>query len=137
MSAMFIGLIFACNSKSDDTSSRDTDTSDVLDTDDTVDTSESETAIDTGDDVVGGACEYNDYVGKCAVEEDLSVTFTGTIEGVDVSLPDNTATGLTVGDSLECTISYITVGTCTPCILSLGECGSEAFAYIDNLNQCH
>lgn len=131
MYTILFGLIFACNSKSDDTSSRESDTSDVLDTDDT---SDNETAIDTADDVVGGSCEYNDYLGKCAVEEDLSVTFTGNIEGIDVNLPGNTATGVTVGDSLECTISYITVGTCTPCILSLGECGSEAFAYIENLD---
>ena len=131
MYTILFGLIFACNSKRDDTSSRDSDTSDVLDSDDT---SDNEIATDTADDVVGGSCEYNDYLGKCTVEEDLSVTFTGNIDGVDVNLPGNTATGLNVGDSLECTISYITMGTCTPCILSLGECGSEAFAYIENLN---
>ena len=129
MSAILIGILFACDNNTEDTSSRDTDTSEV------VDTSDSDTDnTDSADDELGGPCEYNDYEGKCTVEEDLSVTFTGTIEGEDVYLAGNTATGVTAGDSIECTISYITLGTCTPCLLSIGECGSEAFAYIENLD---
>ena len=132
MSAIIISILFACDSNPKDTSSRDTDTSEVIDTSDTSDSDTEST--DSADDELGGPCEYNDYEGKCTVEEDLSVTFTGTIEGDDVYLPGNTATGVSAGDSVECTISYITLGTCTPCILSIGECGSEAFAYIENLN---
>jgi hypothetical protein len=129
MAAILLGLVFACETKTEDTSS--TDTSETTDTSDTSDTSTD--TDDTADDVVGGPCEYDDYLGKCTVEDDLSVTFTGNIQGEDVYLVGNTASGYSAGDSVDCTISYITQGTCTPCILSIGECGSEAFAYIQNL----
>ena len=130
MAAILLGMVFACETKTEDTSS--TDTSETTDTSDTSDTS-TDTTDDSGDDMAGGPCEYDDYLGKCTVEEDLSVTFTGNIQGEDVYLVGNTASGYSAGDSVDCTISYITEGTCTPCILSIGECGSEAFAYIENL----
>lgn len=130
MTAILLGLVFACETKTEDTSSTDTDTSDVNDTSDT--SADTDTTNDSGD-MEGGPCEYDDYLGKCTVEEDLSITFTGNIEGEDVYLVGNSATGYSAGDSVDCTISYITAGTCTPCILSIGECGSEAFAYIENL----
>ena len=128
MTIILLGLVFACETKTEDTSS--TDTSETRDTSDTSDTSTTE---DSGDIIEGGPCEYDDYLGKCTVEDDLSVTFTGNIQGEDVYLVGNTANGYSAGDSVDCTISYITAGTCTPCILSIGECGSEAFAYIENL----
>lgn len=130
MAAILLGLVLACETKTEDTSSTDTDTSDVNDTSDT--SADTDTTNDSGD-MEGGPCEYDDYLGKCTVEEDLSITFTGNIEGEDVYLVGNSATGYSAGDSVDCTISYITAGTCTPCILSIGECGSEAFAYIENL----
>ena len=126
MAAILLGMVFACETKSEDTSTEDTETNDTSDTSDT-------DIIDTADDVIGGPCEYDDYIGKCTVEDDLSVTFTGNIQGEDVYLVGNSASGYSAGDSVDCTISYITAGTCTPCILSIGECGSEAFAYIENL----
>ena len=129
MAAILLGLVFACETKTEDTSS--TDTSETTDTSDTSDTDPD--TDDTADDVVGGPCEYDDFIGKCTVEDDLSVTFTGNIQGEDVYLVGNTASGYSAGDSVDCTISYITEGTCTPCLLSIGECGSEAFAYIQNL----
>ena len=125
MAAIVLGLIFACGTKTEDTSS--TDTSDTTDTSTDTDTTEDSGYID------GGPCEYDDFIGTCTVEEDLSVTFTGNIQGEDVSLVGNIASGYSAGDSVDCTISYITEGTCTPCTLSIGECGSEAFAYIENL----
>ena len=132
MAAILLGLVFACETKTEDTSS--TDTTDTSETTDTSDTSnDTDTTEDSGDIIEGGPCEYDDYLGKCTVEDDLSVTFTGNIQGEDVYLVGNTASGYSSGDSLECTISYITEGTCTPCLLSIGECGSEAFAYIENL----
>ena len=123
MAAILLGLVFACETKTEDTSS--TDTTDTPDTSDTF--TDTDTTDDSGDDMEGGSCEYNDYLGKCTVEDDLSVTFTGNIQGEDVYLVGNTASGYSAGDSVDCTISYITAGTCTPCILSIGECGSEAF----------
>ena len=131
MTTILFGLVFACETKTEDTSS--TDTSETTDTSDTSDTSnDTDTTEDSGY-MEGGPCEYDDFIGKCMVEEDLSVTFTGSIQGEDVYLVGNTASGYSAGDSVDCTISYITAGTCTPCILSIGECGSEAFAYIENL----
>jgi len=131
MAAILLGLVFACETKTEDTGSNDT--SETTDTSDTSDTStDTDTTEDSGN-MEGGPCEYDDYLGKCTVEEDLSVTFTGNIQGEDVYLVGNTASGYSAGDSVDCTISYITEGTCTPCILSIGECGSEAFAYIENL----
>ena len=127
---IFLGLLLACDTKTEDTSSPDTDTDAVEDTSDT--SSDTDTTDDSGE-MDGGPCEYDDYIGKCTVEDDLSVTYTGNIQGEDVYLVGNTASGYSAGDSVECTISYITTGACTPCILNIGECGSDAFAYIENL----
>ena len=80
----------------------------------------------------GGPCTYNDYVGTCTREEDSSITFTGEIEGETVTFTGNDGWNIEEGASAECTISYITEGTCTPCLLDLGDCGSEAFSYIGN-----
>ena len=133
MAVFVLGLIFACDTKTDDTST--TDTSDARDTSDNSDdtSTDTDTTDDSGNEMEGGPCEYDDFLGKCTVEDDLSVTFTGNIQGEDVYLVGNSAAGYSAGDSVDCTISYITQGTCTPCILSIGECGSEAFAYIQNL----
>ena len=107
MAAILLGLVFACETKTEDTSS--TDTSETTDTSDTSDTStDTDNTEDSGDIIEGGPCEYDDYLGKCTVEEDLSVTFTGNIQGEDVYLVGNTASGYSAGDSVDCTISYIT-----------------------------
>ena len=99
-----------------------------------VEDSTSETSDETQDNAVGGPCEYNDYPGSCQVEEDLSVTYTGTIEGEVVTLQGNVGNGVSAGDTLDCTLSYITEGTCTPCVLDVGECGSDAFGHLQNLD---
>ena len=128
MAAILLGLVFACENKTEDTSTEDTETNDTSDT-----STDTDTTDDSGDDMEGGPCEYDDFLGKCTVEDDLSVTFTGNIQGEDVYLVGNTASGYSAGDSVD-QISYITeVDLGTPCILSIGECGSEAFAYIENL----
>ena len=80
-----------------------------------------------------GSCTYDEYIGTCTREEDWSITFTGEIEGETVTFTGNEGWELEEGASAECTISYITEGTCTPCLFELGSCGSEAFSYIGNI----
>ena len=115
---------------------------DKSDTDTAVDTDSTASAEDTSQnsEMEGGACEYDDYPGVCRVESDGSLTYSGDIGGEAATLAGNSAdlpsgqTAPSEGTSLDCTISYITTGTCTPCLLDIGSCGSEAFAYIENLN---
>ena len=83
--------------------------------------------------IEGGSCTYDDYPGTCIYEEDGSVTFVGTISGEEVSFSRNDIYSVpeqgepTIGTEIPCTISYITQGTCTPCLLDVGSCGTEAF----------
>ena len=70
-----------CETKTEDTSSTDTSETTDIDTSDT--STDTDTTDDSGDDMAGGACEYDDYLGKCTVEEDY-VTFTGNIQDEDV-----------------------------------------------------
>lgn len=126
-----IGFL-ACGEKTED-SSQATNTTDTTDT--TEDTAE----------IVGGACAYTEYQGMCTVEMDGTLTFVGVIEGQETTLAGNIYTPapnqgqLATGSTIECSISYITQGTCTPCLFSMGEmgemgeCGTEAFAYMQNL----
>ena len=81
-----------------------------------------------------GSCSYDDFAGICTYEGSGYVTFAGTINGENVSYPENDL-GLgtdqeepEVGAEIPCVISYITKGTCTPCLLDIGNCGSEAFS---------
>jgi len=135
MLPMLLGLMFACENKTDEDSPEPADTSATQDTDDTQDTQDTD---DSGDEI-GGPCEYDDYPGTCTMTDDSTVTYTGTIEGTDVSLAGNTYSpqgdeeAPESGEAVDCTLSYITAGTCTPCILSVGECGEEAFDYFSNL----
>ena len=85
----------------------------------------------------GGSCSYDDYTGTCTLEADGSVTFTGNIDGNSVTIPDNdiypSTDDLVTGDSLECTLSFIYEGTCSPCSLDIGECSGNAYSvYLDN-----
>lgn len=78
--------------------------------------------------VDGGPCSYDEVDGTCTGDSDGTFTFSGTEDGQAVSYAGNTASDpLDEGESVDCTLSRITSGTCTPCILDLGECGSEAF----------
>ena len=120
-----IGFL-ACGEKTED-SSQATNTTNTTDT--TEDTAN----------MVGGDCAYTEYQGMCTVEMDGTLTFVGMIEGEEVTLAGNGYTPapnqgqLATGSTMECSISYITQGTCTPCLFSMGECGTEAFAYMQNV----
>ena len=82
----------------------------------------------------GGDCSYEDYPGTCVYDDAGHFTFSGNVEGKEVSFEGNSYTpGLeeqapAAGSSVGCTLSYITQGTCTPCVFDIGECGSDAFA---------
>jgi len=80
----------------------------------------------------GGSCSYDDYSGTCSIEEDGSITFIGNIDGNSVMIPDNniyeSTDELENVESLECTISFIYEGTCSPCFLDIGECSGNAYS---------
>ena len=79
------------------------------------------------------SCLYDKYLGTCIYEGNGLSTFIGNINGSDVSFQGNTFSFSPneeepeIGSEISCTISYITKGTCTPCLLDIGDCGSEAF----------
>lgn len=81
----------------------------------------------------GGSCTYEEYSGVCIYQGSGIVTFTGSVNGEDVSFEGNEISlgpeenEPAVGTEIPCTISYITQGTCTPCLLDIGSCGSQAF----------
>ena len=95
----------------------------------------SDSTSDTEDPIFeGGDCVYNDYEGTCVYESGGVFTYTGTVEDEEVSFENNPYTlgpednEPATGSSIDCVLSYITNGTCTPCLIDIGECGSEAFA---------
>lgn len=77
----------------------------------------------------GGPCTYADYDGECTITPGNTFVFRGNVEGQDVELPNNSLAdaSLTEGETVSCTVSYITQGTCTPCNFDIGSCSSEAF----------
>ncbi len=83
--------------------------------------------------LVGGPCTYEKIGGVCTATETDSegkvhFTFAGMVGGQNVELKDNKASGkMTAGEKVSCTIDFITSGTCTPCLFSIGECGKEAW----------
>ena len=107
-------LLFACSDTKTDTAEADSDTSSEI--------------------MEGGGCTYDEYEGTCTYEDAAFFTFTGTINGEEVSYAGNPYTlgpeenEPAAGSSVDCVLSYINTGTCTPCLIDIGECGSEAFA---------
>ena len=95
------------------------------------DTSEGDTTEQRIDDQ---GCTYKDYIGTCTYETGGFFTYTGIVEGTEVSFEGNPYTlgpadnEPAAGSSVECTLSYMTTGTCTPCLIDIGACGSEAFS---------
>lgn len=83
--------------------------------------------------LVGGPCTYDDSPGVCTAtgvntEGKTLFTFEGTVSGERVSLADNEANeAMTVGTTTDCSLRFITSGTCTPCLFSIGSCGKEAW----------
>ncbi|MBN1283362.1 MAG: hypothetical protein JXA24_06295 [Proteobacteria bacterium] len=83
---------------------------------------------------VGGLCEYEKFPGVCTVTQvdpdgTVSFTYDGAIGGQAVSLAGNTTAGeYREGDVADCDLQFITTGACTPCLVSIGSCGEEAWA---------
>ena len=79
----------------------------------------------------GGDCQYDDLVGTCSYSSADRFDFTFVIDGEEVTYTDNAyfedEQPLAEGESIECTLSFITDGTCTPCLFDIGECGSDAY----------
>ena len=85
----------------------------------------------------GGDCSYDDYTGTCTLEENGSLTFTGSIDGSNVTIQEiegyDALDELEVGESIECTFSFISEGTCSPCSIDVGSCSGDAYAvYLEN-----
>ena len=87
---------------------------------------------------VGGACDYRKSPGSCTfttLEPAPTFRFDGAVDGRTVRLegnelgaPQRQSIGkLEVGRTLPCTLDFITRGTCTPCLFSLGSCGRDAW----------
>jgi hypothetical protein len=87
---------------------------------------------------VGGGCEYRKYEGKCMVTglgDKPTFTFEGMVEGTAVKAEGNEVEApnrqsfskVQVGASADCTLEFISRGTCTPCMLSHGSCGKAAW----------
>lgn len=83
--------------------------------------------------LVGGPCDYSEYAGTCTVtgkgEEGKAIyTFEGEVEGEQVSLAGNASDEeLAQGSQVDCMLMFIREGTCTPCLLSIGSCGKQAW----------
>ena len=83
---------------------------------------------------VGGPCSYEEFPGLCTVtrlEPDGTVRFTyeGEIDGEAAILAGNTAAGnYEEGEVIDCDMQFIKEGACTPCVVSIGSCGEEAWA---------
>ena len=90
---------------------------------------------DTASDITeGGGCLYEDYPGTCTYEDAELFAYVGTVDGAEVSFAGNPYelgpedNEPAPGSSVDCTLSYIKSGTCTPCLIDIGQCGAEAFA---------
>ena len=83
--------------------------------------------------LVGGNCTYDQYSGKCTAtsiddQGKTRFTFKGTVKGQKLVLHDNIASkAFAVGTEVRCSLEFEKTGTCTPCLLSIGECGREGF----------
>ena len=83
--------------------------------------------------LVGGQCTYDAFPGTCIatdVDQDGKTHFTykGKVRGNDLKLKKNTTQKkLSIGKKVRCELKFIKTGTCTPCLFSIGECGSEAW----------
>ncbi len=79
----------------------------------------------------GGKCTYTDYAGTCRGTGGTEFTFTGMIGGMPATFAGNSLNDgetLALDEERACTLSYIAEGTCTPCEIGIGACGTEAIA---------
>ena len=93
-------------------------------------------APDAAQEAHGGGCVYTKIEGRCQLTElgdEPVMTFIGTVDGTAVELPGNAVRDASafqpfgLGTSAVCTLEFETQGTCTPCMLSVGECGKAAW----------
>lgn len=83
---------------------------------------------------VGGGCTYEKHPGTCTIAETSKVTFEGTLDGKAIKLEGNeldpNAQGfakIEKGAKTSCTLDFETAGTCTPCMISVAQCGPAAW----------
>ena len=90
---------------------------------------------------VGGPCTYDEFPGSCTAtsvdgEGRTQFTFKGTVKGKKLVLKENKAAEpFAIRTRVDCTLRFITSGTCTPCLLSIGECGREGFEALGSREQ--
>lgn len=83
--------------------------------------------------MVGGPCTYKSFTGTCRLTDasadgKFNFDFRGTVDAKEVFLKNNkTMLKIAPGVDMPCELKFITSGTCTPCLLSMGECGEEAW----------
>ena len=88
--------------------------------------------------LIGGPCAYESFTGTCRLTDvdgqgKGNFDFKGIVNGKEVYLNSNkTMLKIAMGVDLSCELKFITSGTCTPCLLSLGECGKDAWEAFRN-----
>ena len=88
----------------------------------------------------GGSCGYEYYLGTCTRTGENAFSFEGIIDDQVVLYSDNQLAepdSMEEGESTDCSLMWMSHGTCTPCMFSLGHmggfdlfggCGEEAWA---------
>jgi hypothetical protein len=95
--------------------------------------------------VRGGPCSYDNFMGECIAtaydkkSDEITFSYVGKVGSENVTTPGNMAKksamekNLRVGDKLSCRLSFITKGTCTPCLFKnekgdfIGSCSKESW----------
>ena len=88
----------------------------------------------------GGSCGYEYHPGTCTRTGENAFSFEGIIDGQVVLYSDNQLAepdSMEEGESTDCSLMWMSRGTCAPCMFSLGHmtaytsfggCGEEAWA---------
>jgi hypothetical protein len=91
-------------------------------------------APDLGQGVPGGGCVYVEFPGTCEITSGGMMTFNGVVDGAEVTLAGNSFdaddgpfANAAVGKSSACSLKFQTEGGCTPCEMSHGSCGQQAW----------
>jgi hypothetical protein len=91
-------------------------------------------APDVAQGVPGGGCVYVEFPGTCEITGAGVMTFKGIVDGADVTLAGNSFDAdreqfpdVAVGTSAGCSLKFATEGGCTPCEISHGSCGQQAW----------
>lgn len=87
-------------------------------------------SLSTAKEMVGGNCTYEKFDGVCEKEKDEagSFRFKGVVNSATVTLAHNKlGSSEVLKDKAACALQFIKSGTCTPCVISIGECGKDAW----------